>query len=57
MRRYGRPDAHRHSIQLEINRKLYTNEATLALTGGLDTLQTTLKSVVALLLQTDPKVL
>ena len=57
VRRYGRPDANRHSIQLEINRKLYMNEATLALTGGFDALQTTLKSVVALLLQTDPRVL
>ena len=57
VRRYGRPDANRHSIQLEINRKLYMNEATLALTCGFDALQATLKSVVALLLQTDPRAL
>ena len=57
VRRYSNPAWHRHSIQLEINRKLYMNEATLALTGGFDALQATLKSVVALLLQTDPRAL
>ena len=57
VRRYGQPAAHRHSIQLEINRKLYMNEDTLALTDGFDALQTSLKSVVAMLLATDPRTL
>ncbi len=57
VRRYGQPAAHRHSIQLEINRKLYMNEDTLALTDGFGTLQTTLKSVVAMLLNTDSRTL
>ena len=57
VRRYSQPDANRHSIQLEINRKLYMNEDTLVLTSGFDALQTTLKSVVALLLKTDPRTL
>ena len=29
-RRYGRPDKHRHALQVEINRALYMDEATLA---------------------------
>lgn len=57
VRRYGMPAAHRHSIQLEINRKLYMNEATLALTPGFDTLKAHLRSVVDLLLKTDPRLL
>ena len=57
VRRYGNPAAHRHSIQLEINRKLYMNEKTLALTPGFDTLKAHLRSVVDLLLKTDPRLL
>jgi N-formylglutamate deformylase len=57
VRRYGNPAAHRHSIQLEINRKLYMNEETLALSPGFDTLKAHLRSLVDLLLKTDPRLL
>src|SRR5690606_24568411 len=38
VRRYGDPAAGRHSIQLEVNRKLYMSEKTLELSPGFDTL-------------------
>ena len=57
VRRYSDPGQHRHSIQLEINRKLYMDEHTLALNGGFVALQTSLRSLVSLLLQTDPRTL
>jgi len=57
VRRYSDPAAQRHSIQLEINRKLYMNEETLALTAGFDTLKAHLRSLVELLLKTDPRLL
>ena len=57
VRRHSDPAAQRHSIQLEINRKLYMNEETLALTAGFDTLKTHLRSLVELLLKTDPRLL
>ncbi len=57
VRRYSDPRQHRHSIQLEINRKLYMDEQTLAISGGFAALQTSLRSLVALLLQTDPRAL
>ncbi len=55
VRRYSDPAAHRHSIQLEINRKLYMNEATFELNDGYAPLKTSLQSLIALLLQTDPR--
>jgi N-formylglutamate deformylase len=55
VRRYGRPAEHRHSLQLEINRKLYMDEATLATTAGFVPLQADLRSLVERLLQTDPR--
>ncbi len=57
VRRYGRPAEHRHSIQLEINRKLYMDEATLEITAGFAPLQAHLRSLVERLLQTDPRTL
>jgi N-formylglutamate deformylase len=57
VRRYGRPAEHRHSLQLEINRKLYMDEATLAMTDGFAPLQAHLRSLVERLLQTDPRLL
>lgn len=57
VRRYSDPAAQRHSIQLEINRKLYMNEETLALTADFDTLKAHLRSLVKLLLKTDPRLL
>lgn len=55
VRRYGAPDAGRHSIQVEVNRKLYMSEDTLALSPGFDTLKDHLRSLVELLLETDPR--
>ena len=55
IRRYGNPAAQRHSIQLEINRKLYMNEETLVLAPGVDSLKAHLRSLVELLLKTDPR--
>ena len=57
VRRYGHPAAQRHSIQLEINRKLYMNEETLELNAGFDALKAHLRSLVERLLQTDPRLL
>ena len=57
VRRYGNPAQHRHSLQLEINRKLYMNEATLELTSGFGALKATLHGLVELLLDTDPRLL
>lgn len=56
VRRQGRPDANRHSIQVEINRRLYMDEATLALDeAGAARLQGHLRSMVEMLLATDPR--
>jgi N-formylglutamate deformylase len=55
VRRYGDPGRDKHSIQLEINRKLYMNEETLALTDGFAPLKASLRSLVDRLLTTDPR--
>ncbi|HYW58800.1 MAG TPA: N-formylglutamate amidohydrolase [Polaromonas sp.] len=55
VRRYGDPAKDRHSIQLEINRKLYMNEASLEMTEGFVPLKASLQSLVERLLQTDPR--
>jgi len=55
VRRYSAPDQQRHSIQIEINRKLYMSEETLQLNAGFGPLKTHLQSLVKLLLQTDPR--
>jgi N-formylglutamate deformylase len=56
VRRYGDPAAHRHSIQIEINRRLYMDEQSFAIDGaGMARLQAALKSLLALLLATDPR--
>ena len=57
VRRYGDPAQHRHSLQLEINRKLYMNEETLEILPGFESLKTTLRGLVDVLLKTDPRVL
>ncbi len=57
VRRYGDPLRHRHSIQLEINRKLYMNEVTFEMTLGVVALKATLLSLVQALLKTDPRTL
>ena len=55
VRRYSNPAAQRHSVQLEINRKLYMNEETLAITLGFAPLKKHLQSLVALLLTQDTR--
>jgi N-formylglutamate deformylase len=56
VRRHGRPAENRHSIQVEINRKLYMDEATLALDeSGAVRLQEHLQSLAEMLLATDPR--
>jgi N-formylglutamate deformylase len=56
VRRHGNPAANRHSFQVEINRRLYMDEATLALDeAGAARLQKHLQSMVAMLLATDPR--
>ncbi len=55
VRRHGRPAEHRHSIQLEINRKLYMDETSLAVHDGFAALQAHLRSLVDRLLTTDPR--
>ena len=55
VRRYSNPGGQRHSIQLEINRKLYMNESTLEMTSGFAPLKQHLQSLVELLLATDPR--
>ncbi len=55
VRRHADPAHQRHSVQLEINRRLYMDEQTLALSGGFGALQASLQSLVALLLATDPR--
>ena len=55
VRRYGDPKHGRHSIQLEINRKLYMDEATLQLAPASEKLKADLRSLLAMLLETDPR--
>jgi N-formylglutamate deformylase len=57
VRRYGQPAQHRHSIQVEVNRKLYMDEQTLELTPGFEGLRADLRALVQLLLKTDPRTL
>ena len=57
VRRHSAPLQHRHSLQVEINRKLYMSEDTLLMHAGFESLQTHLKSLVQLLLTTDPRAL
>lgn len=55
VRRYGDPARHRHSLQLEINRKLYMDEQSLVLNAGFAPLQADLQALVKWLLVTDPR--
>jgi N-formylglutamate deformylase len=54
VRRYGQPAQHRHSVQIEINRRLYMHEDTLELHDGFAPLQEHLQALVQQLLQLDP---
>ena len=53
--RYSDPAQARHSLQIEINRRLYMDEKSLQLTAGFDRLRADLESLVAMLLETDPR--
>ena len=46
VRKHGRPAEQRHSLQIEINRKLYMNEATLEMTAGFAVLQANLNRLL-----------
>jgi N-formylglutamate deformylase len=55
VRRHGDPARQRHSIQVEVNRKLYMDERTLQLHEGYEPLKRGLRSLVEMLLRTDPR--
>ena len=55
VRRYGDPARNRHSIQVEVNRKLYMDERTLEPHAGFETLRAHLRQMVEHLLATDPR--
>ena len=56
VRRYGDPSRQRHSVQLEINRRLYMDEQTLALEpAGFARLRADLQALVQQLLAFDPR--
>ncbi len=55
VRRYSDPSRQRHSVQVEINRKLYMHEGTLEMHAGFAPLQAHLQSLVQMLLHTDPR--
>jgi N-formylglutamate deformylase len=55
VRRYGDPARQRHSIQLEVNRKLYMDEDTLELHAGSERLQADLRAMAEMLLGLDPR--
>jgi N-formylglutamate deformylase len=55
VRRHANPRGQRHSIQVEINRKLYMDETTLELTPASATLKESLRSLLSMLLATDPR--
>ena len=47
VRRYGRPHERRHSLQIELNRRLYMNETTLEPTVGYKKLEADLERLLA----------
>jgi N-formylglutamate deformylase len=55
VRRYGEPARQRHSVQVEVNRKLYMDEKTLELRAGFDGLKANLRTLVEVLLALDPR--
>ena len=57
VRRYSDPANHRHSLQVEINRKLYMDEQTLAMHPGADALKASLRALVEMLMAVDPRAL
>lgn len=55
VRRHSDPARHRHSIQVEVNRKLYMDEETLEPHAGFDKLRRDLRSLIEKLAATDPR--
>lgn len=55
VRRHSDPARHRHSIQVEVNRRLYMDERTLEPAPGFATLQANLRRLVEGLLALDPR--
>lgn len=55
VRRHGDPARERHSIQIEINRKLYMDEQTFEPSANFPRLQAHLREMVERLLVTDPR--
>jgi N-formylglutamate deformylase len=55
VRRHGDPARHRHSVQIEVNRKLYMDETTLELNAGFEGLKANLRKLVHMLLALDPR--
>ena len=53
VRRHGKPAQHRHSVQLEINKRLYMDEATLETNDGFPRLQATLQAFLDALIAWD----
>ena len=50
---YGRPDLHRHALQIEISRALYLDEAKLSPTAGFEKLKSNLESLTRTLASAD----
>ena len=55
VRKNGKPSLHQHSIQLEINKRLYMDEATFERNAGFVPLQRTLRELTQALLRLDPR--
>jgi N-formylglutamate deformylase len=55
VRRHSDPAHHRHSIQVEVNRKLYMDEQSLQTHAGFPALHATLEAMVRMLLELDPR--
>jgi N-formylglutamate deformylase len=55
VRKHGKPVEHQHSIQLEINKRLYMDEVTLERNTGFVPLQNTLRELTQALLRLDPR--
>lgn len=55
VRRHGDPSRQRHSLQLEINRKLYMDERTLTLLPSAEDLKRDLRAMAEWLLAVDPR--
>jgi N-formylglutamate deformylase len=47
VRKHGRPAEHRHSLQIEVNRRLYMDETTLEANDGYTKLERDLELLVA----------